>query len=326
MKHLFLRKELERELGIELRTPKDFRLLSERIGNKTHDSISVDTLMRIWGYKGSVNTRTSTLDILAQFLGYEDYVSFLKVFPDDAGQKEERTNVSACDGGKVTLEQAVMPKHNCNWVKRNGKWLTAAVCLLAIACIALGYMYFQSNEPAGNTTVEKPVHGKFLTSMDEIRNDRQYYIHTRNDLRGILGVKDNMPATTFEAALYYRCDSASTFALLKYDDYYYIYSVQDKRFINVVLMETDKPLLKQYAEKDWCACDLHMRDSSFVFDFWSDHAGNKVFTLNVNSGNGLIITDYGTMTEMWDDGNLFSIEDAGPFDPAEALAMFGNKG
>nr|MCR5333362.1 hypothetical protein [Bacteroidaceae bacterium] len=165
-----------------------------------------------------------------------------------------------------------------------------------------------------------------LTSMDDIRNDRQYYIHTRNDLRGILGVKDNMPATTFEAALYYRCDSASTFALLKYDDYYYIYSVQDKRFINVVLMETDKPLLKQYAEKDWCACDLHMRDSSFVFDFWSDHAGNKVFTLNVNSGNGLIITDYGTMTEMWDDGNLFSIEDAGPFDPAEALAMFGNKG
>ena len=69
-----------------------------------------------------------------------------------------------------------------------------------------------------------------------------------------------------------------------------------------------------------------MRDSSFVFDFWSDHASNKVFTLNVNSGNGLIITDYGTMTEMWDDGNLFSIEDAGPFDPAEALAMFGNKG
>ena len=174
MKHDFLRQELERKLQQEVRTPKDFRLLSERIAQETNTIISVDTLMRIWGYKGSVNTRTSTLDILAQFLGYEDYVSFLKVFPDDADQKEERTNVSACDGGKVTLEQAVMPKHNCNWVKRKGKWLTAAVCLLAVACIALGYMYFQSNEPAGNTTVEKPVHGKFLTSMDDIRNDRQY--------------------------------------------------------------------------------------------------------------------------------------------------------
>ena len=63
-----------------------------------------------------------------------------------------------------------------------------------------------------------------------------------------------------------------------------------------------------------------------AFEFLDSFRSIKVFTFNVNSGNGLIITDYGTMTEMWDDGNLFSIEDAGPFDPAEALAMFGNKG
>ena len=324
MKHDFLRQELERKLQQEVRTPKDFRLLSERIAQETNTIISVDTLMRIWGYKGQVNTRRSTLDILAQFLGYTNYNAFGAAFPEDDIEDDSNVSPEAYINVGKGSDGPVPPLQECGRTVRNRKWLTTAVCLVVIVGIALGCMYFQSNEPAGNSTVEKQVHGKFLASMDEIRNDRQYYIHTRNDKRGLLGVNDNMPATTFKAAVNFRCDSASTFALLKYDDYYYIYSVQDKRFINVVLMETDKPLLKYYAEKDWCACDLHMRDSSFVFDFWSDHASNKVFTLNVNSGNGLIITDYGTMTEMWDDGNLFSIEDAGPFDPTEAFAMFGN--
>ncbi len=324
MKHDFLRQELERKLQQEVRTPKDFRLLSERIAQETNTIISVDTLMRIWGYKGQVNTRRSTLDILAQFLGYTNYNAFGAAFPEDDIEDDNNVSPEACINVEKGSDGPVPPLQMCGRTVRNRKWLTTAVCLVVVMGIALGCMYFQSNEPAGNSTVEKQVHGKFLASMDEIRNDRQYYIHTRNDKRGLLGVNDNMPATTFKAAVNFRCDSASTFALLKYDDYYYIYSVQDKHFINVVLMETDKPLLKYYAEKDWCACDLHMRDSSFVFDFWSDHASNKVFTLNVNSGNGLIITDYGTMTEMWDDGNLFSIEDAGPFDPTEAFAMFGN--
>ena len=44
-------------------------------------------------------------------------------------------------------------------------------------------------------------------------------------------------------------------------------------------------------------------------------------TLNVNMYNGLILTDWGTMNGVLDDGNLFCFEDAGPFDPTEALAM-----
>ncbi len=132
MEYHILCKELENKLGIELRTPKDFRLLSERIEKEINERISIDTLMRIWGYKGKVNARRSTLDILAQYLGYEDYVYFLKVFPEEIG-------------GNTQKRSPVKPKQHRVWGKRNSRWLVAAVSFLIIIGIALCYMYFQSN-------------------------------------------------------------------------------------------------------------------------------------------------------------------------------------
>lgn len=72
--------EVEKELGwgssIDWRH-QDFISLSEKIYNKTGVQLSVNTLKRIWGrinYKGTPNTQT--LDTLAQFLGYENWLSF----------------------------------------------------------------------------------------------------------------------------------------------------------------------------------------------------------------------------------------------------------
>jgi len=69
-----LRSEIETALKKKLQTPKDFEFLRERIYARLHILVSRTTLMRIWGYVDEgVTPRKGTLDILAQFLGYQDW-------------------------------------------------------------------------------------------------------------------------------------------------------------------------------------------------------------------------------------------------------------
>ncbi len=69
-----LRLEIETALKRKINTPKDFEFLRERIYARLHILVSRTTLMRIWGYVDEdVEPRKGTLDILAQFLGYQDW-------------------------------------------------------------------------------------------------------------------------------------------------------------------------------------------------------------------------------------------------------------
>ena len=75
LKHL-----TELVLGIKIRTPKDFELLQKEIQQKTGQQLSLSTLKRFWGYVDKDNVdykvRVTTLDILAQFAGFHNWVSF----------------------------------------------------------------------------------------------------------------------------------------------------------------------------------------------------------------------------------------------------------
>ena len=66
--------DIEKAVGKELRTPKDYDMLRMRIYERLHVMISTTTLKRIWGYLNEeVMTRKGSLDILAQFIGYKDF-------------------------------------------------------------------------------------------------------------------------------------------------------------------------------------------------------------------------------------------------------------
>lgn len=79
-------------------TNKDFETLSERIFTQTDKQISVTTLKRLWGRaKLIANPSIPTLDILAEFAGFEDWRSFLKQTTDHtarASTKKNHTSVS----------------------------------------------------------------------------------------------------------------------------------------------------------------------------------------------------------------------------------------
>lgn len=74
-----LRQELEAAVQKKIQTPKDFEYLSDCIFQKLHEKISPTTLKRLWGYIPETSTpRVSTLNLLAEFLDYQDWDAFCR--------------------------------------------------------------------------------------------------------------------------------------------------------------------------------------------------------------------------------------------------------
>ena len=92
-----LRISIETAIDRQIRTPKDFEYLATCIFNKLHQTISISTLKRLWGYvPSSTVPRELTLDLLAQFLDYDSWRAFCK---------DEKT----CSASEL-LETAKKPK------------------------------------------------------------------------------------------------------------------------------------------------------------------------------------------------------------------------
>lgn len=76
-----LRGLVEKVSGHRMRTSNDFIYLCGSIQGRLNITLGVSTLKRIWGYVDGVCTpRTSTLDILSQYVGYPDWETFVCEF------------------------------------------------------------------------------------------------------------------------------------------------------------------------------------------------------------------------------------------------------
>jgi len=96
-----LKDTIEKKVGCRMRTPKDFDFLAEQIFETLHETVSPTTLKRLWGYLSEARSpRQSTLNILSQFVGYNDWEAFcnqkelptIEHQPDDK-IKPERNNL-----------------------------------------------------------------------------------------------------------------------------------------------------------------------------------------------------------------------------------------
>lgn len=78
-------RRLKDKVGLEMAKSSDFDALSQSITDSTSENLSVNTLKRLFGFKtDKVVPRLSTMDIIAQYLGYSDYESLIKELGDDA--------------------------------------------------------------------------------------------------------------------------------------------------------------------------------------------------------------------------------------------------
>lgn len=81
-----LRSDLEQRMGQQLQSPADFQLLIQQIWEKNHAVLSLSTIKRLWGYVESNGApRLSTLNTLAQFLGFTDWNAYLVALEQRGG-------------------------------------------------------------------------------------------------------------------------------------------------------------------------------------------------------------------------------------------------
>lgn len=78
-------RRLKDKVGLDMAKSSDFDILSQSIIDSTSENLSVNTLKRLFGFKtDKVVPRVSTMDIIAQYLGYADYGSLIKDLGEDA--------------------------------------------------------------------------------------------------------------------------------------------------------------------------------------------------------------------------------------------------
>lgn len=109
---------IEKNLNRKPQTPNDFKFVAEAITTKVKETISATTLMRLWGYvKEDRNTRISTLNILARYLNYSDYNSFIEYLIAEESEESARIfsksiiSANLCRGQKI--EMTWNPNRRC---------------------------------------------------------------------------------------------------------------------------------------------------------------------------------------------------------------------
>ncbi len=278
-----LLRAVEKTFGHPLLVPSDFEYLANQLFEKTGERLSVSTLMRLWDYSKHVEPRKSTLNILARYIGYNDAFTFFQTL-------------------QATQEKPTFSVKKGFFSSRKGIF-GLLLAVLGIGVVGL-CLFFLGGE-------EKP---RRILNVSELKNTKMYRISSRHGERGELGVLNHALCTTFELAKDRRCLQPGEFAILQYEGVYYLYSVNDDRFVNFSSYLVDVPIAPEGVR-----LTLTPRDSCFVFSFaWY----KNTCTLNLNQGNGIIITDYGVETGDFDDGNMLEIYEVGDFDPTEVLKHF----
>lgn len=147
-----LRQELEAAVHKKIQTPKDFEYLSDCIFQKLHEKISPTTLKRLWGYIPETSTpRVSTLNILAEFLDYQDWDAFCR--------QESQTSPT------TPQEETVSPS------RRSRKPLYIAFfALVAVVAISL-ILFSRSSKPETD-----PADNKYIISIGDYFNDPYEYL------------------------------------------------------------------------------------------------------------------------------------------------------
>lgn len=78
-------RRIREKVGLGMTRSADFDVLSQAIRDYTNENLGVNTLKRMFGFKTEkVVPRLSTMDIIAQYLGSENYETLVRELGEDA--------------------------------------------------------------------------------------------------------------------------------------------------------------------------------------------------------------------------------------------------
>lgn len=181
-----LRSDLEQRMGQQLQSPADFQLLIQQMWEKNHGVLSLSTIKRLWGYVESNGApRLSTLNTLAQFLGFTDWNAYLVALEQRGGTESamftgEGINTADLQAGD-RIAVAWQPNRQCTFrylgdnqfvveVSKNAK-LQRGTTFSAVR-FTIGHLMYLDNILLTDGTHTSYVAGKRngLTSVTKINN------------------------------------------------------------------------------------------------------------------------------------------------------------
>lgn len=121
-----LRSLVEQAADHRINTSTDFAFLSGCIQGRLKQTVSVSTLERIWGYvEGYQSIRESTLSILAQFVGYPDWKTFVADYCEvPSAQSSHRITAPTLEAADLPAGASVAiewnPGRRCVLLHRGG--------------------------------------------------------------------------------------------------------------------------------------------------------------------------------------------------------------
>lgn len=158
-----LRESIEAAIGRKLRTPKDFDFLAESIFEKLHQRISPTTLKRLWGYlhDTSSSPRPSTLDLLAQFIGYPSFADFNSansaITPTPSPSEAPTPSEAPSPNEATTPSEATVPEGSPSGIpsptkKKHSPLLTLSLftLFLLLLLIAIPFVLRGTQSPSPN--------------------------------------------------------------------------------------------------------------------------------------------------------------------------------
>lgn len=153
-----------------------------------------------------------------------------------------------------------------------------------------------------------------------LNNNKAYYIKTRYGNRGSLSTYTDGDVTYLaspvKSALGLNA-SGKKFAIINYEDHYYLYSVEDQKFVTYQA-EQKAPLAAEITGiSDAIAFSA---TTAPLYELRFDGSASKIINSSGSYLYGLVFNGWGAGSNQWDDGCQYTIEEAGTFDPAAAIA------
>ncbi len=158
-------------------------------------------------------------------------------------------------------------------------------------------------------TITRTEKAGVVKALTDLSNNKAYNIGC--DRGAMIAYKGKMVNTALSDAEA-NAQPYGKFALLKYEDNYYIFSVDEKKFV-----KNDASVALDLTAAGFSTADaIVMELKTAPYFLWHFNADGKYLNTNGNAPLGYVINSYSTP----DKGNLYYMVEAGDFDPTDALA------
>ena len=155
-----------------------------------------------------------------------------------------------------------------------------------------------------------------------VSNNKSYYIYTNNKNRGGLSTYTDGETKYLAASVKTGISSSpKKFAIINYEENYYLYSVDDEMFVTFDGAVNTNAALAATVTGTSDRITFNQTNAP-LYEVKFDGSSSKIFNSSNSSSYpyGIVFNGWGATSNQWDDGCQYTINEADDFDPTSAIA------